>query len=99
MSKLKPKKRTKKEQKRFNEIRAKLLKDQETNPDPLITVKSANTENGNIEREDFVAVLGLLENCTNLLTYYACSNECDAELSDITKSKNRLAKKYGIKEM
>lgn len=112
MPKLKPKKRTKKEQKRFDEIRAKLLEDQKTNPDPLFRDWAVDSKAGlmlalgsgprpeerYIERADFSAVLRMVEEAINALYDSQDADNIDLR-KDWGKAVKKLQKKYEVKSI
>jgi len=106
---MKPKKRSKKEQKRFEEARAKILQKQKSNPDPLFREWSVDSmvnlkialsggpspENRNIEREDFAAALRMVEEAINAL--YDSQDEDNIDLrKDWSKTVKKFQKKYSI---
>lgn len=107
---MKPKKRNKKEQKRFDALKAEILQKQKDSPDPLFREWSVDSmvnltmalssgpspENRNIEKQDFAAVLRMVEQAINALY-----DSQDADNIDLRKGWSKivkkLQKKYNIK--
>lgn len=107
---MKPKKRNKKEQKRFDALKAEILQKQKDSPDPLFREWSVDSmanlkialsggpspENRNIEREDFITILNAVEEAINALYDSQDADNIDLR-KDWSKTVKKFQKKYSIK--